>query len=100
MVVHTIGMGSPQGAPVPDGRGNFIADGSGTTIISKLDDVTLQQIADAGKGKYVRATSGDDGMSIILKELDAMEKKEFSSKMFTIYDEQFGWFLGLSKPAP
>lgn len=96
MVVHTIGMGSPQGAPVPDGKGNFITDGSGTTVISKLDDVTLQQIADAGKGKYVRATSGDDGMSIILKELDGMEKKEFSSKMFTIFDEQFGWFLGLA----
>lgn len=96
MVVHTIGMGSPQGAPVPDGRGNFITDGSGSTVISKLDDVTLQQIADAGKGKYVRATSGDDGMGIILKELDGMEKKEFSSKMFTIYDEQFGWFLGLA----
>ncbi len=96
MVVHTIGMGSPQGAPVPDGRGNFITDGSGSTVISKLDDVTLQQIADAGKGKYVRATTGDDGMGIILKELDGMEKKEFSSKMFTIYDEQFGWFLGLA----
>lgn len=96
MVVHTIGMGSQQGAPVPDGRGNFISDGSGTTVISKLDDVTLQQIADAGKGKYVRATSGDDGMGIIIKELDAMEKKEFSSKMFTVYDEQFGWFLGLA----
>ncbi|MGR6086679.1 MAG: VWA domain-containing protein [Arcticibacter sp.] len=96
MVVHTIGMGSPQGAPVPDGKGNFISDGSGATVISKLDDITLQQIADAGKGKYIRATSGDDGMGIILKELDGMEKKEFSSKMFTIYDEQFGWFLGLA----
>lgn len=96
MVVHTIGMGSPQGAPVPDGRGNFISEANGTTVISKLDDVTLQQIADAGKGKYVRATSGDDGMGIILKELERMEKKEFSSKMFTIYEEQFGWFLGLA----
>jgi Ca-activated chloride channel family protein len=96
MVVHTIGMGSPQGSPVPDGKGNFIADGNGTTVISKLDDITLQQIADAGKGKYVRATSGDDGMGIILKELERMEKKEFSSKMFTIYDEQFMWFLGLA----
>ena len=56
----------------------------------------LQQIADVGKGKYVRATASDDGMSIILKELEKLEKKEFSAKMFTVYEEQFRWFLGLA----
>ncbi|MFN5325394.1 MAG: vWA domain-containing protein [Bacteroidota bacterium] len=92
-VVHTVGMGSPQGSPVPDGRGNFISDGSGGTVVSRLDDALLQQVADAGKGKYVRASSNADALSVILSEIDAMEKKEFSSKMFTIYDEQFMWFL-------
>jgi Ca-activated chloride channel family protein len=96
MTVHTVGMGSPEGSPIPDGNGNFITDGNGGTVISKLNDSMLQQIADAGKGKYIRATAGDDGMNVILKEIEKLEKKEFSAKMFTVYEEQFQWFLGMA----
>jgi len=96
MTVHTVGMGSPEGSPIPNGNGNFITDGNGGTVISKLNDSMLQQIADVGKGKYVRATAGDDGMSIILREIEKLEKKEFSAKMFTVYEEQFRWFLGMA----
>lgn len=98
--VHTIGMGSVDGAPIPTFRngskGGFLQDQSGTTVISKLDEATLQQIADAGKGKYVRASNSDDGISLIMKEIDAMDKKEFSSKLFTSYEDQFQYFLGLA----
>lgn len=95
--VFTIGMGSSAGAPIPVFNNNvrigFKQDEDGKTVISKLDELALAQIADAGGGKFVRATNSDDGLSIIMKELETMQKKEFSSKMFTDYEDQFQYFL-------
>jgi len=95
--VHTIGMGSPAGAPIPvfsNGvRVGFKQDENGQTVISRLDELALAQIAEAGNGKFVRATNSDDGLGIIMKEIETMQKKEFSSKMFTDYEDQFQYFL-------
>ncbi len=100
ITVHTVGMGSPGGAPIPvyrnNSRAGFLQDRNGTTVITKLDDAMLQQIADAGKGKFIRATNSDDGVNVLMKEISAMEKKEFASKLFTDYDDQFQYFLALS----
>lgn len=100
IVVHTIGMGSADGSPIPVYRGQtrtgFLTDRSGNTVITKLDEAMLQQIADAGKGKYIRATNSDDGLAMIMKEISAMEKKEFASKLFTDYEDQFQYFLALA----
>ncbi len=100
IVVHTIGMGSPGGSPIPVVRGgqrnSYLQDQNGTTVITKLDETMLQQIADAGKGKFVRATNSDDGIGVIMGEINTMEKKEFASKLFTDYEDQFQYFLGLT----
>lgn len=100
ITVHTVGMGSPGGAPIPVyrnySRAGFLQDRNGTTVITKLDDAMLQQIADAGKGKFIRATNSDDGVNVLMKEISAMEKKEFASKLFTDYEDQFQYFLALS----
>jgi Ca-activated chloride channel family protein len=94
--VHTVGVGSPSGSPVPDQRGDFLSDEAGNTVVSKMDEAMLQQIADAGGGRFFNLSSESDGVASLLKELEKLEKKEFASKMFTNYDEQFGWFLGLA----
>ena len=100
VVVHTIGMGSPGGAPIPvyhNGvRVGFLQDENGNTVVTKLDEDMLQKIADAGKGKFVRATNNDDGLGIILKEINSLEKKEFGSKMFTDYEDQYQYFIGVT----
>jgi len=95
--VYTIGMGSSSGAPIPvfnhGVRVGFKQDDGGKTVISKLNEIALAQISEAGNGKFVRATNSDDGLSIIMKEIGNMQKKEFSSKMFTDYEDQFQYFL-------
>lgn len=100
IVVHTIGMGTAEGSPIPvyaaGSKVGFLQDREGSTVISKLDGTVLQQIADAGKGKFIRASNSDDGISILLKEISGMEKKEFSSKLFTDYDDQFQYVLALA----
>ncbi len=98
--VHAIGMGSNEGAPVPLYRGGrsvgYLEDKSGKAVVSKLDQFTLQDMCDAGKGKFVRATNSEDGLKTIMDQIRSMEKKEFASKLFTDYDDQFQYFLGLA----
>lgn len=96
-VVHTIGMGSPLGAPIPvyrsDGATDFKKDSDGKTVISKLNEPVLQQIADAGNGKYLRSDNQQNELDILLREIQTMEKKEFGAKIFTEYEDQFQYFL-------
>lgn len=100
ITVHTIGMGSINGSPIPvfyNGmRTGFMQDQNGQTVMTKLDENNLQQIAEAGHGKFIRATTSDDGLGIIMKEINAMQKNEFGSKMFTDYADQFQYFIALA----
>jgi Ca-activated chloride channel family protein len=95
--VYTIGMGSEQGAPIPmfnnGTRIGFRQDQSGKTVITRLDANKLSEIADAGNGRFIRATNSDDGLDLITKELGSLDRKEFKAKMYTDYENQFQYFL-------
>lgn len=98
IIIHTIGMGLPEGAPIPvsgNGSGNdFLKDAEGKTVITKLDQTTLEKIAAEGKGIFVRASNADDGLDAITKEISKMSKKNFGSKQFADYTDQYPYFLG------
>ena len=53
----------------------------------------LKEIATAGNGSYVRASNANAGLSIIMEQIDKMEKKEFGSKSFKDYEDRFQIFL-------
>lgn len=95
--VYTIGMGSEQGAPIPmfnnGTRIGFRQDQSGKTVITRLDANKLSEIADAGNGRFIRATNSDDGLDLITRELGSLDRKEFKAKMYTDYENQFQYFL-------
>ncbi len=95
--VHTIGMGSDQGGPIPiyknDAQVGFRTDNQGNTVVTKLNEIMLKQIASAGGGSYVRATNANAGLNIIMNEIDKMEKKEFGSKSIKDYEDRFQPFL-------
>jgi Ca-activated chloride channel family protein len=94
VAIHTIGMGSVEGVPIPYYRGNvkdgFRKDKEGNTIVTKLDEKTLQEIAAAANGIYVRATNSDAGLNNVLEAINSLEKKEFESKLYGDYQD---WFL-------
>jgi Ca-activated chloride channel family protein len=97
LVVHTIGMGSEYGGPIPIGMKGFNVeykkDKEGNTVVTKLDESMLKQIAAAGKGIYVRATSNDAGLNDVFKEINKMEKKEFEAKTFSDYTNTYPYFV-------
>ncbi|HVX06003.1 MAG TPA: VWA domain-containing protein, partial [Rhodanobacteraceae bacterium] len=50
--VDVLGVGTREGAPVPQ-RGGGFASGSGGTLMARRDDAALRAVADAGGGRYV-----------------------------------------------
>lgn len=93
--VHTIGMGLPQGAPVPvKGQpGVFRKDANGNVVVTKLDENMLKQIAAAGEGVYIRANNTNVGLNALFKEIDKMDKTLLESKVYSDYDERFQYFI-------
>ena len=96
--VYTIGMGSPNGAPIPvfrNGRPTgYRQDNAGNTVVSSLNEEMLQEIAGVGDGIYVRATNADAGFNAILDDLSGLEKSEFESQVYTDYEDRFQFFIG------
>lgn len=88
----------PMGAPIPviDRYGmqqGFKRDRNNNTVISKLDENMLKEIAEAGMGNYVRANNTQVGLRIIFDEISKLEKTEIESRMFTDYENRFQYFL-------
>jgi Ca-activated chloride channel family protein len=99
--IYTVGMGSAEGAPIPvfdqSGRQTgFKKDKQGQTIITRLNETMLQQIASAGNGIYVRASTGRDGVSAIFDEINALEKTEIETRMFADYESRYQYFLAIA----
>ncbi len=98
VIIHTIGMGSIEGAPIPIYRNgqpsDFMKDKSGIVVVTRLDQTMLQQIAAEGKGLFVRASTGDAGLETVMSEIEKMDKKTFASKQFTDYEDRFQYFIG------
>jgi Ca-activated chloride channel family protein len=97
ITIHTIGMGSADGSPIPVYKNNikegFRKDNEGNTVITKLNEQVLQEIAAAGNGIYVRASNSDAGLNSVLDEIGKLEKKQFESKMYSDYEDRFQWFV-------
>jgi Ca-activated chloride channel family protein len=98
IVIHTIGVGSETGVPIPniiDGVvSGYKKDNAGNTVITKLDSKILQNISGATNGAYVQASSSDIGLDAILDKIAELDKKQLESKMYSDYEDQFQWFLG------
>jgi Ca-activated chloride channel family protein len=95
--IFTVGMGLPEGAPIPVYHNGVIAgfkkDIDGTTVVSRLDDKMLQQIAQAGQGSYVRASNTQSSLDKIFQEINKMQKTEFEARIFSDYEDRFQYPL-------
>lgn len=99
IVIHTIGMGLPQGAPIPvseNTNSDYKKDNSGGIVVSKLNDIMLQQIASAGNGTYVRANNSKSGLEKISEEINKMSKELIESKTYSDYDDRYQYMAGLA----
>lgn len=98
--IYAIGIGSPQGAPIPslsaDTQNSFWKDKDGNVVVSKLDEETLSKVAAAGNGKYIRATNSQFGLLPLFEDINKMQKTEMKEKIYSEYDDQFQYLFGLA----
>lgn len=93
MRVFVVGIGKPEGSPIPDGRGGFKKDRSGQVVVSRLNEDMCKEIAAAGGGMYVRADNTNTASRALQQELDKLGKSEIETKVYTDYNEQFQSFV-------
>ncbi|WP_149304305.1 VWA domain-containing protein [Pareuzebyella sediminis] len=97
--VYTIGVGKTKGAPIPLKRNGVVEslkkDAQGEVVITKLNEVVLEEIADEGNGTYINGDNTAEAVDFIKEELLQMDKKEFEAKQFAEFKDQFQWFLAI-----
>jgi Ca-activated chloride channel family protein len=100
IIVHTVGFGSEKGAPVPhyvNGEYQGLKrDHEGNTVISKLNQQLLVEIANAGGGIYIHANGTDSPLEMIRKEIRNMEQTEVESISYPEYEDRFQFFVALA----
>ena len=91
MQVFILGVGSPDGSPIPveRGRNDFRKDKDGNVIVTRLNEQMCQEIAKAGNGMYIRVDNSNSAEKILNEEIGKMAKKDVESQVFTDFDEQF-----------
>jgi Ca-activated chloride channel family protein len=98
VIIHTIGMGTTAGVPIPlfnskGAKNGFRSDASGNTVLTKLNENILIEVADAGGGSYTRAQGYSIGLEGLVNAIDQVEKTELNKDKFLTYEDHFQIFL-------
>lgn len=92
--IFILGIGSPQGSPIPEkeGSGDFRKDNQGNVIITKLNEQMCAEIARAGEGAYIRVDNTNSAEKALNSEIAKLSKQDVESEVFTDYEEQYTVF--------
>lgn len=100
VTIHTVGIGTLAGAPIPVYRNNqlsgFLRDNQGNTVVSRYDEATLRAIAEATGGVFRHGTGADMGLNSILDEIRKVEKDTFETMVFADYQSRYHYFVALA----
>jgi Ca-activated chloride channel family protein len=94
--VFTIGVGSVEGKFIPLPDGGYITDAEGNNVVTRLDDKTLQKIADAGNGVFVHSSNVEFGLEPIIEEIQKMDDEVMTTITYEEYEELYMYFLGVA----
>ena len=90
MKVFVLGIGSPEGAPIPlEGTNDYRKDKDGNVIVTRLNEQMCREIAQAGNGVYIRVDNSSSAQSLLQKEIDKLTKSDLESTVYSNYNEQF-----------
>ncbi len=92
--VYTIGAGTQGLAPAPF-RDPFTGETILRAVEVRIDEESLQEIADKTGGKYFRATDAE-ALGDIYQQIDSLERTKVAEELFVRFTERFGPILMLS----
>jgi Ca-activated chloride channel family protein len=104
VVVHTVGVGTTAGQPVPDfdreGRAvGFKKDEDGSVVVSRLHPETLQAMAQRTGGRYVQVAGSDTSLTAIASAIEGMEQRTLASEFSYRKKERYQLPLGVALAA-
>ncbi|WCM41345.1 VWA domain-containing protein [Flavobacterium sp. CBA20B-1] len=98
--IITIGVGTPDGGQIPIKQNGKIIDYKkdvdGSTVVTKLNDATLKEIAQSTGGVFIYGTKTDEVVDLVDQTLQKIEKTDFESQQIADFQSQFQWFVGLA----
>lgn len=95
VMINAVGVGSPEGSPILDPVTNdYKKDQAGNTVITKLNEPELQQLAAATKGVYIRLADTEAAVDAMKKQLGTIEQTSMDDSAFKNFKHYFPWFLG------
>jgi len=92
--VYTVGLGDPNGVPIPLSPGSSATrrDREGNVVVSKLNEKLLKEVAAEGRGAYIKG----DRINSLIDELDKLERAELLTRVFAEFAERFQYFAGFA----
>jgi len=101
VVLYAVGVGTPQGAPIPvrDARGDVVEyrkDPAGQVVVSRLDEQSLSRIARETGGRYFRATTGESEIGALCAAIAGLDSKELDSRLAQNLEDRFQVPLALA----
>ena len=92
--VYTVGLGDPNGVPIPLSPGSSATrrDREGNVVVSKLNEKLLKEVATEGRGAYIPG----DRINSLIDELDKLERAELKTRVFAEFAERFQYFAGFA----
>ena len=90
MQVYVLGIGSPDGAPIPiEGSNEYRKDKDGNVVVTRLNEQMCREIAQAGNGVYIRVDNSSSAQTLLQKEIDKLAKADLETTVYSNYNEQF-----------
>lgn len=99
--VFTIGVGTPEGAPIPlyNEQGETVGhqkDGKGNVVISQLNQQVLHSLAKDAGGTYMQITKDNKDIKKLVSQITRFEKEQFEEKKVAQLDDKYHYFLMVS----
>ncbi len=87
--VFVLGVGSPQGAPIPEPGGGYMRDRGGEVVMTALNEEMCREVAAAGSGAYIHVDNTSMAQRRLGEEISKLQRGEISSVTYSEYGEQF-----------
>lgn len=96
ITIHTVGVGTPEGAPIPQSRDgqvqSYMRGPDGEIVITAMDEQLLRDVASTTGGRFVRLDEGGATASV-LAALRGLERTEGDSQRRVRQKERYAWFV-------
>jgi Ca-activated chloride channel homolog len=100
VIIHVVGIGSREGAPIPIIENNqttgFFRDNEGNTVITRYDEPTLRELAEITGGIFRHGTGASMGLDEILKEIRSLDKEAYDTIEFSDYESRYHYFVAIA----